>query len=64
MVDGKKVQYYSTAAASVGFQIGVQTGRQIILFMEKADLESFQTVRLGNWSDGSVAIATLGRRRD
>ena len=61
IVEGKTVQYYSTAAASVGFQIGVQSRRQIILFMEKADLESFRTSK--GWeigADGSVAIATLG----
>jgi len=61
VIDGKKVQYYSTAAASVGFQIGVQSRRQIILFMEKADLESFRHSK--GWevgADGSVAIATLG----
>ena len=61
IVDGKTVQYYSTAAASVGFQIGVQSRRQIILFMEKADLESFRTSK--GWeigADDSVAIATLG----
>jgi len=61
IIDGEKVQYYSTAAASLGLQLGVQTKRQIILFMEQADLESFR--RSEGWEfgvDGSVAIATLG----
>ncbi len=61
IIDGKTVQYYNTAAASFGLQIGVQSKRQIILFMEKADLESFR--KSEGWEfgvDGSVAIATLG----
>ena len=61
IIKGKTVQYYSAAAASIGFQIGVQSKRQIILFMEKSDLESFQHSE--GWEvgvDGSVAIATLG----
>lgn len=61
IIDGEKVQYYSTAAASLGIQLGVQTKRQIILFMEQADLDSFR--KSEGWEfgvDGSVAIATLG----
>lgn len=61
IIDGEKVQYYSTAAASVGLQLGVQTKRQIILFMEQHDLDSFRHSE--GWEfgvDGSVAIATLG----
>ncbi len=61
IIKGEKVQYYSSAAASIGFQIGVQSKRQIILFLEKSDLESFQHSE--GWEvgvDGSIAIATLG----
>lgn len=61
IIKGEKVQYYSTAAASFGLQLGVQTKRQIILFMEQSDLDSFQHSE--GWEfgvDGSVAIATLG----
>jgi len=61
IINGKKVQYYATAAASFGLQLGVQTKRQIILFMEQADLDSFRNSE--GWEfgvDGSVAIATLG----
>lgn len=61
IIKGKKAQYYSTAAASFGLQIGVQSKRHVILFMEEADLESFR--KSEGWElgvDGSVAIATLG----
>lgn len=61
IIRGEKVQYYSTTAASFGLQLGVQTKRQIILFMEQSDLDSFR--KSEGWEfgvDGSVAIATLG----
>ncbi len=61
IINGEKVQYYSTAAASFGLQLGVQTKRQIILFMDQTDLDSFRHSE--GWEfgvDGSVAIATLG----
>jgi len=61
IIKGEKVQYYSTAAASLGLQLGVQTKRQILLFMEQTDLDSFRHSE--GWEfgvDGSVAIATLG----
>lgn len=61
IINGKKVQYYNTAAASIGFQLGVQVKRQIILFLDKDALKSFRNSQ--GWEvgvDGSVAIATLG----
>ncbi|MEX0324707.1 MAG: YSC84-related protein [Puniceicoccaceae bacterium] len=61
LVNGKIVQYYSTAAASIGFQLGAQVKTQIILFMEKGALKKFRNS--DGWEvgvDGSVAIATLG----
>ncbi|NDV61123.1 hypothetical protein G0Q06_01525 [Puniceicoccales bacterium CK1056] len=61
LIDGKIVQYYNTAAASIGFQMGVQVKSQIILFMEKSALKQFRNSE--GWEigvDGSVAIATLG----
>ncbi len=61
IINGKKVQYYSTAAASIGFQIGIQSKRQIILFMEQPILDTFRDSE--GWEmgvDGNVAIATLG----
>ena len=59
IIKGETVQYYSSAAASIGFQIGVQSKRQVILFMEKSDLESFQHSE--GWEvgvDGNVAFTT------
>ena len=61
LVDGDIVQYYNTAAASIGFQMGVQVKRQIILFLDKSALKNFRSSE--GWEigvDGSVAIATLG----
>ncbi|MDQ8199291.1 YSC84-related protein [Pelagicoccus enzymogenes] len=60
-VNGKRVQYYSTASASIGFQIGVQSRSQIILFLEKSALKKFR--ESDGWEvgvDGSVAIANIG----
>ena len=61
IINGKTVQYYNFGAASIGFQIGIQSNRQIILFMEQHILESFQDSE--GWEvgvDGNIAIATLG----
>ena len=61
IVDGKTVAYYSTASASIGFQLGVQSRRQIVLFLDKAALRKFR--RSKGWEvgvDGSVAIANIG----
>jgi len=61
LVHGKIVDYYSTAAASIGFQLGAQIKSQVILFMTDEALRSFR--RSQGWKvgvDGSVALATLG----
>lgn len=61
IVNGKTVDYYSTASASIGFQIGVQKRSQIVLFLEKDALKKFR--KSEGWEvgvDGSVAIANLG----
>lgn len=60
-VGGQNVAYYSTAAASIGFQLGAQRKAQIILFMSDAALNKFRNS--DGWEagvDGSVAIANLG----
>ncbi len=60
-VGGSTVGYYSTAAASIGFQLGAQIKSQIILFMTDAALQKFRNNE--GWEagvDGSVAIATIG----
>jgi lipid-binding SYLF domain-containing protein len=60
-IGGRNVAYYSTAAASIGFQAGAQRKAQIILFMTDDALSKFRNS--DGWEagvDGSVAIATLG----
>jgi len=61
LIKGKTAGYYSTAAASIGFQLGAQVKSQIILFMNQKVLENFRKSQ--GWKagvDGSVALATLG----
>jgi lipid-binding SYLF domain-containing protein len=61
LINGKTAGYYSTAAASIGFQLGAQVKSQIILFMSKKVLENFRKSK--GWTagvDASVALATLG----
>lgn len=61
IIDGHTVAYYSTAGASVGFQIGVQSRSQVILFLEEEALKKFRDS--DGWEigvDGSVAIANIG----
>jgi lipid-binding SYLF domain-containing protein len=63
--NGKTIDYYSTASASVGWQLGAQERSQVILFMTKAAYEHFQ--KSEGWDvgvDGSVAITTLGAGKD
>ena len=59
-IGDKTVAYYSTAAGSFGFQIGVQSRRQMLVFLEKSALEKFRASE--NWEigvDGSVTVITL-----
>jgi lipid-binding SYLF domain-containing protein len=60
-IDGKTVDYYSTAAASIGFQLGVQSKRIIIVFMQDDALKKFRENK--GWEagvDGSVALIEVG----
>lgn len=60
-IGGKTVDYYNTAAASIGFQLGAQIKSQVILFMTAEALNKFRAS--SGWKagvDGSVALATLG----
>ena len=60
-IAGKTVDYYSTAAASIGFQIGVQSKTVILVFLEKDALDKFRSS--SGWEagvDGSVALVTIG----
>lgn len=60
-INGKTVSYYSTAAASIGFQIGAQEKTVIIIFTEASALKKFRNS--DGWEagvDGSVALIELG----
>ena len=64
-IGGANVAYYSTASASIGFQLGAQRKAQIILFMTNDALKKFRNSE--GWEagvDGSVAIATFGAGGD
>ena len=60
-VGGKTVDYYSTAAASIGWQLGAQQKTVILVFMQQDALEKFRAS--SGWEagvDGSVALLTVG----
>ena len=60
-IKGKTVDYYSTAAASIGFQLGVQSKTVILMFMTKEALKNFRDSK--GWEvgvDASVALIEVG----
>lgn len=60
-VGGKTVDYYSTAAASIGFQLGAQAKSIIVIFTEESALNKFHESE--GWKvgvDGSVALVDIG----
>ncbi|MCK5748400.1 MAG: hypothetical protein KAH44_19435, partial [Oricola sp.] len=60
-VGGNTVAYYSTASASIGFQLGAQARRQIIVFLDPKALEKFRNS--DGWEvgvDASVTVVTIG----
>jgi lipid-binding SYLF domain-containing protein len=61
LINGKAVEYYSTAGASVGLQFGAQQKSQVILFMNEDVLKQFRESK--GWEagvDGSIAVAEIG----
>ncbi|CAB3801077.1 hypothetical protein LMG28614_05317 [Paraburkholderia ultramafica] len=57
-VGGKTVGYYSTAAASFGFQAGAQSTAVIFMFMTQEALAKFQSA--SGWSaGGDVAVSVV-----
>ncbi len=59
-IGGRTVGYYSSAAASIGFQLGAQARRQIIVFLDPKALEKFRSSE--GWEigvDASVTVITL-----
>lgn len=64
-VKGQTVDYYNTASASVGLQLGIQKKSIIIAFMTQKALQDFR--KSEGWKagvDGSVAIAKWGAGKD
>jgi len=60
-VGGATVEYYSTVAASIGFQLGAQSKAVFLVFMQDEALQSFREAN--GWKvgvDGSVAIIEIG----
>jgi lipid-binding SYLF domain-containing protein len=60
-VDGKTVDYYSTAAASIGFQLGAQAKSIVVIFTQEPALKKFRESE--GWRvgvDGSVALVDVG----
>lgn len=60
-VGGKTAGYYSTAAASIGFQLGAQSKSVILMFMTEDALTAFRSSE--GWKvgvDGSVALVKIG----
>ncbi|MEC5212435.1 lipid-binding SYLF domain-containing protein [Polaromonas sp. CG_9.5] len=64
-VNGRSVDYYSTASASFGLQIGAQSKAVVFLFMTQEALDKFQNSK--GWTagvDGSVAVIKAGVNGD
>jgi lipid-binding SYLF domain-containing protein len=60
-IGGKTVDYYNTASASIGFQLGAQAKIIILVFLRDDALKSFRNS--SGWEagvDGSVALITIG----
>jgi len=65
LVGGKTVDYYSTAAASIGFQLGAQSKSIVVVFLSAGALADFR--KSDGWKagvDGSVALIEWGVGED
>ena len=64
-IKGKTTEYYSTASASVGFQLGAQSKSLVLVFLSKKALSEFRNSY--GWKagvDGSVAVIKWGAGED
>ncbi|HCD04743.1 MULTISPECIES: YSC84-related protein [unclassified Methylophaga] len=64
-ISGSTVDYYNTAAASIGFQLGAQQKTVILVFMNDEALQQFRDS--DGWKagvDGSVAVVEWGVGED
>ncbi len=62
---GNNLGYYSTAAASIGFQAGAQSKSVVVVFMTQQALDDFRSKK--GWKagvDGSVAVIKWGVGED
>jgi len=60
-INGRTVEYWSTATASIGFQLGAQTKSIVMVFLTDDALMQFRNSE--NWRagvDGSVAVVEWG----
>jgi lipid-binding SYLF domain-containing protein len=60
-IGGKTVDYYNTAAASFGLQIGAETKTIMLVFMQEEALKKFRASE--GWKvgvDGSVSLFNIG----
>ena len=65
LIKGETVDYYNTAAASIGFQFGAQFKTVMLIFLKKDALDNFRSS--SGWEagvDGSVALVKLGAGKD
>ena len=61
LIKGKTVDYYSTAAASIGLQLGVQKKSIVVVFTQQDALTKFQAS--SGWKagvDASIAVVQIG----
>lgn len=64
-IGGKTAKYYSTAAASIGFQLGAQSKSVVLVFLTQKSLSDFR--KSDGWKagvDGSVALVKWGAGED
>ena len=64
-INGQTVDYYNTAAASIGLQLGAQSKSIVIVFLEEDALNYFRNSK--GWKagvDGSVAVVEWGAGED
>ena len=65
VIGGNIADYYNTAAASIGFQLGAQVKTIVLVFLAKDALEKFRnSAGFEVGVDGSVALVELGAGQD
>lgn len=65
LINNQTANYYSTASASFGFQMGIQSKAIVLVFMTQSALNSFRNN--DGWEagvDGSVAVVEWGVGKD